>query len=268
MERYIHIHLFFYDILYVPIFYLYKDSLLLLVQKESFSRNKSTMTGSVYPPCMPLITQSCKIVSHDNSVSMLYLRNFLPKQWVAELAKDTWETDFNKLAKKRDNKRGEYWSVDLGIWKRRGGSNTYHCTPGLKKKAGREYVSKHMRVWQAIRLVMELLDADFIQLGKKSPFASIFAGAFSLAFVNTTSTSGLHRDEKDYKWCCIFPFGEFTGGHLLLPEIGAKVLFQPTDIAIFNSRDFLHQITNLEGKRSSVVLTSHYTVLMGKARIN
>jgi ectoine hydroxylase-related dioxygenase (phytanoyl-CoA dioxygenase family) len=66
-----------------------------------------------------------------------------------------------------------------------------------------------------------------------------------------------HKDKSDVAWgfCVVIPFGEFTGGELIFPEIFQSVHLQAGDIMVFPSALLTHgngAVTS--GKRHSLVL--------------
>lgn len=205
-------------------------------------------------------------MSPDNELFVVYFRNFFPQEWIDDLATDVWDEEFRKIAHWQNNSRGHYLSVDLGVRQRRGGDYSFHFSSASKSPTGKKFVAKHDRVWQAVRCAMDVVDSAFVDLAAKSVHKSIFADVFSYGVANLTSTHLNHRDHKDFKWAGMFPFGTFTGGHLLLKSLGVKLLFQPTDFVVFHSYKLPHQITKVDGERGSMVLTSHYTVVTGHPR--
>ena len=84
---------------------------------------------------------------------------------------------------------------------------------------------------------------------------------FTYAAVNVTSTSKEHWDNKDYKWCCIIPLGDFEGGAIRFPELKVDIHVKQGDLLIFKSRKLLHKALPALGKKSSIVLTNHRSVL-------
>ncbi len=66
------------------------------------------------------------------------------------------------------------------------------------------------------------------------------------------------KDSNDYHsgYSCLFPFGEYEGGDLLLPEIKASCKLKPGDLLFFTSDTLRHGNSLVtQGVRRSIVLT-------------
>ncbi|KAL0061160.1 hypothetical protein AAF712_012030 [Marasmius tenuissimus] len=57
-----------------------------------------------------------------------------------------------------------------------------------------------------------------------------------------------HIDQKDCGISASFPAGHFVGGYLLIPQLGAKFLYAPGDVAIFYASLLFHTVTPWEAK--------------------
>lgn len=62
-----------------------------------------------------------------------------------------------------------------------------------------------------------------------------------------------HIDNKDHKLCVVLPFGEWTGGQLVLHEVGLVLDLQPGHILIFPSAKITHFNLDFVGIRGSIV---------------
>jgi hypothetical protein len=202
------------------------------------------------------------VQSSEKTPSVLFLKNYLPMEWVDRLASDIWSPSFTSLARSRgDDSRGTQRTVDLGVWLQRG-RRTFHQTPATQTKRGKQFIHDHSKVWESIRWVMQTIDRKYIQEINQSRHKAEFGGVFSFAVVNIDNTTNSHRDVKDFKWCCVIPLGHFTGGGLYLPYLGIELAAKPTDIILFLSHELWHQAKEvLSGQRGSIVLTNHTTVV-------
>jgi len=213
-----------------------------------------------------VVTSSCKLLL-KGEVQVMFLKDFFKQHWIESLAESAWSSDFARLGRIKDDIRGPHICVDLGQWQERGGSGKYFSTPNMQSFHARNFVTKHNRVWKAVRAAMCFIDPSFVEAMSKSAIPALFANLFTYCVVNLTSTSKLHRDNKDYKWCCLIQFGKFVGGALLLPFLGFEFPLQSNDLIVFDSYAIHHQILKvLQGTRGSVVLTSQYTAVVGEAR--
>ena len=72
-----------------------------------------------------------------------------------------------------------------------------------------------------------------------------------------------HKDMSDTPrgWVAMICCGNFTGGYLVLADLGVKLDFKPGDIIFFRSRLLEHFITDFVGERSSLVFFTHENVL-------
>ena len=75
-----------------------------------------------------------------------------------------------------------------------------------------------------------------------------------------------HRDKSDVLdgWVAMVYWGNFDGGHLVLPDLQVKLDFKPGDIIFFRSRLLEHFVTDFQGERSSMVFFTHENVLKRK----
>lgn len=78
---------------------------------------------------------------------------------------------------------------------------------------------------------------------------------FSGFFLNIGVATHAHRDPNDHGPCAVFCLGQFTGGELVLHDLGLVVDLRPGEVIFFPSRDVTHYNLHFEGVRSSIVLT-------------
>ena len=69
------------------------------------------------------------------------------------------------------------------------------------------------------------------------------------------STSG-HKDARDNIWCVTIPFGDYSGGSLVLYEPGVVIEKGVGDVIIFPSSYLTHFNLDFEGVRCSLILFS------------
>jgi len=86
---------------------------------------------------------------------------------------------------------------------------------------------------------------------------------FSLLILNFSCGTKYHRDLRDWKngFCAVFPFGDWTGGNLVFPEIGTSVKLRKGDLIFFQSFNLVHGTDEYVGDRHSIVLCAHNTVI-------
>ncbi len=70
----------------------------------------------------------------------------------------------------------------------------------------------------------------------------------------------MHRNMRDYGLTCLVPFGNFSGGNLVLMQLGLKVILQPGDVFFFRSSLIAHQVETVEGTRSVLNLFTYANV--------
>ena len=90
---------------------------------------------------------------------------------------------------------------------------------------------------------------ECLPLGKTSEFYP-FAGIV----LNINAASIAHRDVGDDRLCVVIPFGNFTGGELVLYELGVVLELKAGDILLFNSVEITHFNLLYKGFRGSMVL--------------
>jgi predicted 2-oxoglutarate/Fe(II)-dependent dioxygenase YbiX len=81
---------------------------------------------------------------------------------------------------------------------------------------------------------------------------------YHMFVLNWDAQCGFHIDKGDVDWglCVVIPFGEFTGGELIFPELGQVVHLVAGDIMAFPSALLVHgNAPVLSGLRHSLVFT-------------
>lgn len=71
-----------------------------------------------------------------------------------------------------------------------------------------------------------------------------------------------HRDGGDRKdgYTMMMCAGNFTGGYLVLPQLGIKADFKPGDIIMFKAELLEHFLSDFEGYRTSIVFFNHQNI--------
>lgn len=64
-----------------------------------------------------------------------------------------------------------------------------------------------------------------------------------------------HVDDNDLGPCCVFTLAKFTGGQLVLYELGLVIDLQPGQVVLFPSRKITHFNLHFTGERVSIVLS-------------
>jgi hypothetical protein len=84
-----------------------------------------------------------------------------------------------------------------------------------------------------------------------------FGEAYLMAVLNRGG-SGPHYDKMDEHegLCCVVPYGNYTGGDLVFPELKLRFVVRPGDIIYFRSRELLHENFAVKGHRRSIVFTA------------
>ena len=100
-----------------------------------------------------------------------------------------------------------------------------------------------------------------------SSFRCLWEAWSCRAFLFNVKTDG-HRDIRDDQigYAAITAFGSFTGGELVVPELGIRFPLQPGDVVFLKGQLFLHFVTpwepkGKEGGRFSIVHFNHQSVV-------
>lgn len=92
---------------------------------------------------------------------------------------------------------------------------------------------------------------DFIPLKQRSPFHP-----FTGMVLNINCCTTVHRDPQDRKICVVVPFGNWTGGELVLHDLGLVLELSQGDIVAFRSDRVTHYNLHHVGQRGSFVIHS------------
>lgn len=212
---------------------------------------------------------SCKVISSSGELQVLFLKDFFSEEQVEVLRNNVWSEDMLKVSSETHSKRGHFLSLNIGLQKRRGGDNSINFSSSLQLPFVRKFVDSNEAVWEAIAQLMQCVTKEYAQKAKQrsKTYKFLFGEIFCFAVINVTSAYGLHRDNKDNKWSCLIPLGNFSGGLVRFPYLGLQLQTKEQDLVLLNSYNLYHEISEVtSGRRSSIVVTTHYAVLTGHAR--
>ena len=141
-----------------------------------------------------------------------------------------------------------------------------------------EYVRDFMQTLapatQLTSLVFEVVDpvmhSTYLENYRQAHINSTLAGWTSsrracfqgLAVVRNLACDP-HKDKSDKKdgYVAMMCFGDFSGGELVVTELGMRFAFQPGDVVLFRSAVLEHYITEFQGSRTSTVFFCHQGVI-------
>lgn len=61
-------------------------------------------------------------------------------------------------------------------------------------------------------------------------------------------------------YAAMMPWGRFSGGALVLPELGIKIPYKPGDVLLIRSALLEHYLTDFDGERTSTIFFLHKDV--------
>lgn len=93
---------------------------------------------------------------------------------------------------------------------------------------------------------------SYIELLPMKP--EVHGDPFTGFILNVGVATDAHRDPGDKGPCAVFSLGEYTGGELVLEELGLVVDHKPGSMVFFASKHLTHFNLHYEGIRASVVL--------------
>ena len=234
-----------------------------MVRKEMQVTAKQVKRGLIGVTTRERLTNSTLVINEAGEKVLLFLKSYISQEMIANLTEDVRREKFMTMAKKKkETSRGDVQGVYFGRWEELG-QGSYHWTLSTKKEEGKRFIYRNSKVWTRAARALKWLDPqcyEEVQKGKHS----LFGRVFSFAVVNLQCKFKLHRDYRDYKWCCIMPFGEFQGGEVELPFLGIEVQAKAGDVLFIRSSKSWHSVKENTGKRGSVVLTTHCNVLQEK----
>lgn len=158
-------------------------------------------------------------------------------------------------------KRSNYKTLHLGSWAPY--STVCLVTRELRDAGimGYQFLSDQQFIWSELsRILGQYAPGVFkqYQLYPVNDPAERFCGAWYACVVNdgqNPNQTEAHRDVKEslYGYSCVIAAGEFTGGALVLYELGMIVEMEPGDIVLFPDALITHKNEPAQGHRISVV---------------
>jgi hypothetical protein len=122
-------------------------------------------------------------------------------------------------------------------------------TPPWENKAMKHVVKKvHTWLWHADNQVYN----DYTSVEAERYFGE----AYLMAVLNKGG-SGPHYDKMDEPegLCCVMPYGKYSSGDLVFPELELRFVVRPGDILFFRSRELMHENFAVKGHRRSIGFT-------------
>jgi len=193
-------------------------------------------------------------------------RGVFPKELLDKLEKFIIANE-DALVKFVKDCRGEHSVSFLGTWTPRGGktANQLYLTPTTIKQAEviQKLITEFKALWDRVSHIVSWKYPEQVKILQQVSEEFRLFGIFSLLILNFSCGNKYHRDLRDWKngFCAVFPFGQWTGGDLVFPDIGATVKLEKGDLILFRSFSLVHGSEQYEGDRHSVVLCSHNTVI-------
>jgi hypothetical protein len=159
-------------------------------------------------------------------------------------------------------KRSEYLVLHLGTW----AAYSKECmiTRELKDagRKGTKFLENYRPVWHEMSRLLGLYVPGVFKQFQLYPLnepCQRFCGAWCACVVNNggnnPNQTEAHRDVKEaqYGYSCILSCGEFTGGALILYELGIIVELAPGDLVLFPDSLITHANEKAQGNRISIV---------------
>lgn len=215
-----------------------------------------------YKEWLCLKSTSC-VVDPQGRTIILFVKNVLPLVWVEHL--ELVSAQLSCIVRERKQyigykTRGKHSAVRFGSIIEQGGSGKIcHSEDNIRL---RDFIEKNHRLWNYIALIFALLCPEESKILLSIPIElRIFGGMFTAGYWNLEPLGCLHRDTRDWRWCCAISFGDFTDGLLDFPIINTSVALQKCDISFFWSKKLFHTVIDADPHRQSLVLTNHTAVL-------
>jgi hypothetical protein len=178
------------------------------------------------------------------------------------IAMQQWKTSI-KLSSGQDS-RGTTQTITLGHYMERGGQNRiceskYNNTP-----IGQTIYKTLQNIVYKLTKQMNAIDPQFHDLLLHIPQQYRTLGIFSTFFGNLQPPKYTHRDQSDYKWSILFPFGTVSHTGLFLPYLNTYVYLNIGDAVVMQANEIWHKAeqnvpVNLE--KYTGILTTHKLLL-------
>jgi len=183
-------------------------------------------------------------------------------EMMKELAQAVKDLPRGKNREFKGIKRSDYLTVHLGCW----AAYSKECMVSKELRElgvpGLEFLEKHQHIWgEMSRVLGQYVPGVFkkLQLYELNEPCKRFCGAWTMCAVNNggddATETKAHRDVKEYKkgYSCIISCGDYSGGALVLFELGIVVEMKAGDIILFPDSLITHCNEKAEGNRISIV---------------
>ncbi len=194
------------------------------------------------------------------------MRDILPHELVDNLEKVALEMGkIVRLRREIQNEVGnatrrKHNAVRFGSIIERGGSGIIRVSANNQTLA--DIITKNSVLWGYIGIIFALTCPNEAKIMLTVPeHYRIFGGMFTAGYWNLEPVYRLHRDTRDWRWCCAIVFGDFEKGDLDFPVINVSVGLQKYALCFFWSKKLLHTVSNACVTRQSLILTNHTAVI-------
>lgn len=193
------------------------------------------------------------LIDQNNEVLAYIYRNILPNNSLdilTQLAPQV--TNLMQIPHKAADK-----TFVLGHYLSRNGTicqSTNNTTP-----IGQQIISALQSISSITEQLILLHDRKFYSFTQNLPSQYRLFNLLSVFYCNLIPPANVHRDEKDAKWCFIFPFGTLPQTGLNLYYCNTYITLNVTDIVMLKSRKVWHvaeQTVPTNYTRYSGVLTT------------
>jgi hypothetical protein len=232
----------------------------------------STYIGTFLMPVRQDYYKDTLMLEHTSAVLdisgktlILFMNGILPPQLIENL--EEVAEKMGKIVKGRVQKtdvgnviRGSHNAVRFGSIIERGGSGKICISKDNEKLA--DIINKNTVLWNMIAIIFTITCPNEAKILLTVPESlRIFGGMFTAAYWNLEPAYRLHRDTRDWRWCCAIVFGGFKKGVLDFPVINVTIGLQRYDLCFFWSKKLLHTVLHSEETRQSIILTNHTAVI-------
>ena len=195
---------------------------------------------------------------------ILFIKDILPTVWVQNLESVAYQMSAIVRARKTEGvgylHRGKHAAVRFGAIIKRGGSRQIHHSEDNVEL--NDFISSNQTLWKYVAFLFALLCPQEANIMLTVPEElRIFGGIFTAGYWNLGPASRLHRDNRDWRWCCAIAFGEFSKGKLDFPIINTSVGIMRCDMCFFWSKMLYHTVVDADVNRQTFILTNHTAVI-------
>lgn len=204
------------------------------------------------------------VIDTQGRTLILLIKNILPPPWVQNL--ESVSCEMAAIVRARNTagvgyiSRGKHAAVRFGAIIERGGSGKIcHSADNVRLK---KFVTGNRTLWMYIAFLFALLCPQEAKILLSVPEElRIFGHMFTAGYWNLELLSNLHRDTRDWRWCCAVAFGDFEAGLLDFPVINTSVGIRRCDICFFWSKSLFHTVKHADINRQTFILTNHTAVI-------